>query len=972
MSVATTFNATYYLHQNADVAVAISQGFFADAAHHFNLFGAKELRDPNALFDASYYAEDHADVLSAVSAGHIANVFTHYQMFGEAENRAPSRQFEGFDAESYLAANADVQAAVTAGSFASALDHYIAFGKEEGRDGANVTPPTTPGETFTLTKNLDDFSAVGSGTVKGVLTASGDDNTWNVADKVSGGAGSTFDVTAVLGASRSTAGRSTDGIENFNIVLADGDSDSANTLSIDASTLVGADTFTLKSATASDNDKVSFAGLATSQTVTLQSDDDELDIDLGYKSGEDSGSDDTATVTLDGTDLQTVTVAGEFETVAVAGTGKSGIEVLDASDDRMTGLTVTGAGDTTLSSVTGFSDSATVTNIDASGASGAVTIGTVLSNKFTDTKGGTGTSDTLIATNTSDTTISSAFKSTGFETLLFTADTSNMRTHSINLTKSSDFTTVGVRGNNGATERLDTVTFSKIADKSTVVLQGDKKSVNQFVGNITATVKDVSSSEPGSLTVQINNRGKDVGLTGTTEHTIKAGTLTANNVEAFDITAADGDVAEFTLDANKLETVTVTASEDFVFSGTVGASAETTSIDMSGVAGKAQLTLVNDLEKDVDVTTGAGKDVVTLGDQESSDDNTITVSTGEGNDTFTTGQVSSNSVLSVDLGAGDDKVVITDNKDIKTTEDHRIDGGEGTDTIEFSGSSATDISTATLANFEKIVISGSANLSVQAASLNGATTEISTFSTGRVVAQGTANDDTIDLSKLALVGPNGVNADGGAGADTITASKKGDAIDGGAGADTLTGGDGEDTFNHDLATDSGDSITDFTVGSDDFILTTTGLVDSAGDAVEASAIGSGSFATISGTAAGSADLGADEVIIELDQSTLGLDLDLTDSATTAAGIVTEVEGLFAGNNWDTGNTATAYAESANSEDLLFIIYEQASKGSTTDAVLMRATGDGDADSFDGEFTVEAVLTGIAANALTSTEFYVPL
>lgn len=799
MSVAKIFDESFYLSNNADVVLAISQGHFASALQHYQLFGGKhELRDPNATFDASYYASQNPDVLTAVSNSLIANVFTHYQMFGEAENRAPTASYAGFDAAGYLAANADVKAAVEAGTIASALDHFIAFGADEGRDGAGITTPTTPGETFTLTKNLDIFSAVGSGTVKGVLAA-GDDNSWNVADTVSGGTGSTFDLTAVMDASRSTSGRSTNGIDNFNIVFTDGASDSAHTLTVDASTLAGADTFTLKSATASANDAVSFTDLLASQKVSLQSDDDDLDVNLSYKSGEDSGSADTATVTLDTTDLDTVTVNGAFETVAVAGSGESGIETLNAAGNAMTGLTVTGAGDTTLSKVTGFSTSATVTNIDASGASGAVTIGTVLSNKFTDTKGGTGTSDTLIATNTGDTTISSAFKSTGFETLLFTDDDSGARTNTINLTKSSDITSVGLRGSD--TDR-DTVTFSNIADKSTIVLQGSKTAGNQTLGNITATVKGATSSEPGSLAVQINNRGKDVGLTGTTENTIKAGTLTANNVEAFDITAADGDVAEFTLAANKLETVTVTASEDFVFSGKVGVSTETTSIDMSGVAGKAQLTLSGDLKKDVDVTTGGGKDVVELGDQGSSDDNTITVSTGEGNDTFTTGEVSDGSVLSVDLGAGDDKVVITDDKDILTTKDHRIDGGEGTDTIEFSGSNATDISTATLANFEKIVISGLGNLSVQAASLNGATTEVTTIGTGRVVAKGTANNDTIDLSKLVLVGPNGVNADGGAGADTITLS---DGIDIHVIADatTLTG---------QLATR--DTVTSFTNGTD--------------------------------------------------------------------------------------------------------------------------------------------------------------
>ena len=96
-STAATFNETFYLSQNADVVLAISQGFFANAQEHYDAFGGKELRSPNSQFDASYYAIQNPDVLSAVSAGLITNVFAHFTAFGETENRAPSTTFAGFD-----------------------------------------------------------------------------------------------------------------------------------------------------------------------------------------------------------------------------------------------------------------------------------------------------------------------------------------------------------------------------------------------------------------------------------------------------------------------------------------------------------------------------------------------------------------------------------------------------------------------------------------------------------------------------------------------------------------------------------------------------------------------------------------------------------------------------------------------------------------------------------------------------------
>ena len=121
MSASAIFDESFYLTNNADVVVAISQGFFGSALQHYNLFGGKELRAPNATFNPNYYAINNADVLNAVAAGIFPNVFAHYQEFGEKENRAPSTDYASFDATAYLAANADVAAAVTAGTTLSLL-----------------------------------------------------------------------------------------------------------------------------------------------------------------------------------------------------------------------------------------------------------------------------------------------------------------------------------------------------------------------------------------------------------------------------------------------------------------------------------------------------------------------------------------------------------------------------------------------------------------------------------------------------------------------------------------------------------------------------------------------------------------------------------------------------------------------------------------------------------------------------------
>ena len=157
MSVSAEFDSTFYLTNNADVVLAISQGNFANGLDHYNQFGGRELRAPNSTFDPNYYAINNSDVLSAVSSGVFPSVFAHFQAFGESENRAPNSAFATFDAAGYLAANADVAAAVTAGTFSSALDHFISFGQNENRSGSGVSDTSAPGETFTLATTTDKF-----------------------------------------------------------------------------------------------------------------------------------------------------------------------------------------------------------------------------------------------------------------------------------------------------------------------------------------------------------------------------------------------------------------------------------------------------------------------------------------------------------------------------------------------------------------------------------------------------------------------------------------------------------------------------------------------------------------------------------------------------------------------------------------------------------------------------------------------
>lgn len=109
-------DAAFYFARNPDVAAA-----GVDPQAHFDQFGWREGRDPNAWFDLDYYLANNADVAAAG-----VNPVQHYLEFGWTEHRDPSAAFSG---DAYLAVNADVAEAGV-----NPLEHYLRFGITENRD----------------------------------------------------------------------------------------------------------------------------------------------------------------------------------------------------------------------------------------------------------------------------------------------------------------------------------------------------------------------------------------------------------------------------------------------------------------------------------------------------------------------------------------------------------------------------------------------------------------------------------------------------------------------------------------------------------------------------------------------------------------------------------------------------------------------------------------------------------------------
>jgi hypothetical protein len=138
------FDSVFYLHHNQDVQAA-----GVDAFQHYENFGWKEGRDPNALFDTNGYLAANPDVANA----HI-NPLDHYDQYGWREGRDPS---PAFDTTDYLSHYPDVAAAGI-----DPLMHYIQYGIQEGRQSfSHAIPGSTGNDIQNGTPNRDLFPGNG-------------------------------------------------------------------------------------------------------------------------------------------------------------------------------------------------------------------------------------------------------------------------------------------------------------------------------------------------------------------------------------------------------------------------------------------------------------------------------------------------------------------------------------------------------------------------------------------------------------------------------------------------------------------------------------------------------------------------------------------------------------------------------------------------------------------------------------------
>jgi hypothetical protein len=750
--------------------LAISQQNFANALDHFTRFGGNELRAPNAIFNPNYYSINNADVLDAVSAGTFDNVFTHYQDFGESENRAPSTAYETFNATTYLAENTDVALAVTAGTFTSALDHYIAFGQNEAREGSGITTvvDSNPGQSFNLTTGVDSvIGGTGDDTFSG--TIGNTEPTITAGDTISGG-GSGTDIFQIVstGTTGTVAGVTLNSIETLRV-----SDSSTGATNVNLAGQIGVTT--IESFGSAHTGALTFQNVSAVTDVSLNNVSSTGTQTVTYTAAAVAGSADTQNISLNTASNTGLTTIAGVETVAISATNASRLDLLAAaasavtiSADDATTLTLSNAGNTSLSTVTGSGAGGVTYVLDYNLGEIAVVGGAgndtfdVSANALAaldSLDGGAGTTDTLKFTGTTNATTTSVAAAAA---AISNVERLELQADSV------------AGGGNQASFTIDLDTTEGVT--SILLDANDTDSASVF------TLNDISAAQMGAITNTMVAGGSSVVLdakdgTGTTDAAViaatmgtGAGTLTVtdsnNNIESLSITAT-GDASQ---------TIAITAGD---FTGSTSADATLT---ISGGSAGRTMTISNALSSDTVDLSGVASNT------------TATLATGV-NHTFTGGTANDTITMTTGYTSAD-----------------TIDGGTGTDILSIT-QTATQSSAASISNVETLRLGGAGTASTNLAGVTGMTNvdlEVANGNAGVQTLRGIttitnitidADDNTgTDNDYQALTILNGYTGT----ADTLTVTVNSDATQGMNGTEGLMTASGVETLA--VSLDGGEQI----------------------------------------------------------------------------------------------------------------------------------------------------------------------
>ena len=353
-----------------------------------------------------------------------------------------------------------------------------------------------------------------------------------------------------------------------------------------------------------------------------------------------------------------------------------------------------------------------------------------------------------------------------------------------------DDTLAGEAGNDvlDGGDGIDVIDFSAIGAEDLSITVTDATVTTAAFGTDTLTSIEGIFGGAGndSLTGDGNTNRMNGGAGNDTISTAGGNDTIIGSTGNDSLDAGDGsDTIDYSAITGGGVTVDLTAG-----TATVTGISDDTLVGVENVIGTAQSDNIFGDGADSRIEARAGDDFVDGGD--GIDD----ILGEDGNDTLTGGDGAD----SLRGGFGQDSINGDNGNDFIQSEqdDDTVSGDAGDDTI--SGGSGADL------------IDGG----IGADSLNG--------DAGNDTVRGGDGNDFV----TALSGQNTLQ--GGAGDDTISGGDNIDEIFGGIGADELTGNEGSDRFRYDTQAEGGDIITDFTTGSDRFLIESGGFANVGGGA----------------------------------------------------------------------------------------------------------------------------------------------
>lgn len=679
---------------------------------------------------------------------------------------------------------------------------------------AAANAAATAGDTFTLTIGTDIVNGTtGNDTINGVRAGSdGKAETYSAVDQIDGGNGTDTlyvesDINVNLATQKNLENLRVNATDSTNAITVTLPSDQAYTNLESVNSVAGVTFNAIKN------------GATTAGITSTEAGDT---VTLNYASTALTGASDTLTVSLNAAggdlDITGTTTVNALETLALNSIADSTLADIDLSTANTTKLTISGAGSTTISGITGAAT--TLNTIDGSAATGAISVTGINTTGNTIT-GGSG-NDTLAGAAGNDTISSGA----GDDQVTGAAGNDNITLGAGNdtvvLATASDVTKDDVIDGGDGTDTL-TLTGVLDYDSKTSPITDDAVGITGF--EILKSGGAISKQDMTSA-----------GLAAITAASIGGHTVTLTNDTAITDITYTADSSDLTIASTAAQTVTLSggtaASPTDVSSSNfdsgasavtvVSAGSDTSANNAISLDGKSVATITVTGSEKIDVTANTSKAVATADfSGNTSEAISFSASASEVALTFTPG---SGQVTGLTTGKGADSITLTDLADTVTNSgdgDDTITAGAGNDTITASGKGADTI---TLGDGDDTVTD------------SGAGADIITGGAGNDTVTAGADADSVDggAGNDNLTGGTGADTlIGGDGNDTLTGGDDADSLDGGAGNDTLSDGGGNDVV---IGGDGDDTITiaagndNVSAGAGNDKITITGL--SAADTID--------------------------------------------------------------------------------------------------------------------------------------------